>query len=59
MQQSYKEKWPLMARTTGERWTKCTNSLDLANNELQKVETQKIYIFLRPDETDDDFLIPI
>jgi hypothetical protein len=49
-----------MARTTGEGWTKRTNSLDLANNELQKVETQKIYIFfLRPDETDDDFLIPI
>jgi hypothetical protein len=41
-----------MARTTGERWTKRTNSLDLANNELQKVETQTIYVFF---ETEDVF----
>jgi hypothetical protein len=59
MQQSYKGKWPLMARTMGERWTKRTNSLDLANNELQKVETQKIYVFFETEQDERCFLIPM
>jgi hypothetical protein len=32
-----------------QRWTKRINSLDLANNELQKVETQKIYVFFETE----------